>query len=195
MPSKTYTTSDIAQICDVYPSTINDWINGGKLKAYSTPGGHHRITREDLVDFLSALKIPIPQDVRDVKTNVLIVEDDASLAKMIERAFLRDGRGFNASACGSGIEALIRIGRTPPDLVILDLVLPKMDGAQVCKILKSAPETRDIKIIVVTGKASSDPAVAALKKKVDGFFSKPLDVFELVEHAAAVLKLAQGVRL
>ena len=195
MPSKTYTTSDIARICDVYPSTINDWINGGKLKAYATPGGHHRITRENLLDFLSALKIPIPQDVQDVKTNVLIVEDDASLAKMLEKAFARDGRGFNAETCDNGIEALIRIGRTPPDLVILDLVLPKMDGAQICKILKSAPETRDVKIIVVTGKSHSDPAITALKKKVDGFFTKPLDVFELVEHAAAVLKLPQGVQL
>jgi two-component system, OmpR family, response regulator VicR len=188
MPDKTYTTSEIAKICDVYPSSVIHWINAGKLKAYSTPGRHHRVTREDLLVFLKSLNVPIPPDLQDGRAKTaLIVEDDPELAPILIKACAE--RGFVVEACDNGVEALIRLGQTPaPDVVILDIVLPKMDGEQICRILKAKPETRGIKIVAISGHGA--PAGLA----ADGFFAKPLDVLDVAQFAAGLVSLAQEAK-
>ena len=185
MPERTYTTHDIAKFCDVYPSTAANWIREGKLKSYHTAGGHNRVSREDLLSFLSRLNIPIPPALT-ARIRVLVVDDDAESVKIFVRAFSRHDE-YETEVCGDGIEALIRIGRCPPDLVILDIALPRMDGVQVCRVLKSKPETRGIKVIAVSGKRI--PEKKLLEVKVDAFFRKPVDLVELLAKSAEVLRL------
>lgn len=185
MPERTYTTHDIAKFCDVYPSSVMHWINGGKLRTYQTAGGHHRVTREDLIDFLQRLNMRLPAELVSRK-RVLIVDDDAELAKVIARAFSRRPE-YEVETCGDGINALIRIGQQPPDLVILDIVIPKMDGIQVCRVLKGRPQTSGIKIIAISGKKLPFSEQKFVDIKVDGFFRKPLDLRELVERGAELL--------
>jgi len=188
MADKTFTTYDIAKFCDVYPSSVIHWINDGKLKAYSTPGGHHRVTPEDLRVFLKEFKIPLPPELSSGEKKILVVDDDAAMARCVERAFARHPTAFKAEICHTGIDALIRIGQAPPDLVILDIVMPKMDGFQVCKILKSKPETSGVKIIGISGKKL--PSDKKLEEyKIDAFFRKPLDVVELLAKSAEILRL------
>lgn len=187
-PEKTYTTHEIAKFCGVYPTSVVNWINAGKLRSFATPGGHHRITRDDLLSFLREFKIPVPEELSG-SSRVMIVDDDAELARAMARAFERRSRSFKTEVCHDGVEALIRIGQRPPDLVVLDVVLPKMDGVQVCRVLKSQPETRGIRIVAVTGKKLPFNESKLLDAKVDGFFRKPLDVMELVGRAAALLGL------
>jgi excisionase family DNA binding protein len=192
MPEKTFTTHDIAKFCDVYPSTAANWIREGKLKSYQTPGGHNRVSREELVGFLSQLNIPIPAVLTE-RIRVLVVDDDEETAKLFVRAFSRH-KEYEAESCGDGIEALIRIGRRPPDLVILDIALPKMDGVQVCRVLKSKPETRGIKVIAVSGKRLPEKKLHEVG--VDAIFRKPVDLVELLAMSAEVLglKLAPAAR-
>jgi CheY-like chemotaxis protein len=181
MPERTYTTHDIAAFCDVYPSSVVHWINTGKLKSYATPGGHHRVTREDLLDFFRRFSIPVPAELAR-RTRVLIVEDDEEVSRVLARAFSRY-TAFETEVCHDGVSALIRIGQQPPDIILLDLVLPKMDGPQVCKVLKSRKETRDIKIIAITGR--KPPAGERLAGyKADALFRKPLDLLEVVAAAS-----------
>jgi excisionase family DNA binding protein len=187
MPERTYTTHDIAKVCDVYPSSVVNWIDSGKLKAYATPGGHHRVTREDLLSFLKRFDIPIPKKLSVRETRILVVDDDVEVTRVVARAFDRCGDAFATEACHSGIEALIRIGQEPPDLVILDIVMPKMDGLQVCKVLKSQPETRGIKIIAISGKKPPFNEKRPQEAKVDAFFRKPLDLIELLSKSAELL--------
>ena len=196
MPEKTYTTYQIADICDVYPSSVIDWINNGRLKAYLTPGGHHRIVREDLLAFLQAFKVPIPKELQPGPKRILIVDDDPEVRRVLEKAFARHQESFKVETCDNGVEALIQIGQAPPDLVLLDIVLPKMDGFQVCTILKAKPETRNIKIIAVSGKKAGWHEKSLAEHKIDAFFRKPLDLTQLVEKAAELLKtpLAAAVR-
>ncbi len=188
MPERTYTTHDIARFCDVYPSSVANWINNGKIKSYQTPGGHHRVLREDLLDFLTQLKMPIPAELKGC-ARVLIVDDDEEMARVIKRAFSRHGDAFEAEICGDGIEALIRIGQEPPAIVILDIILPKMDGIQVCRVLKTKPETHDIKIIAITGKKLPFSEKKLEEVRIDALFRKPLDLLELVSKAAELLRL------
>ena len=187
MPERTYTTHDIARFCDVSPSSVLHWIDGGKLRTYQTDGGHHRVTKEDLIAFLRSLNMRLPDELV-ARKRILIVDDDAELAKVIARAFSRFDE-YEGETCGDGINALIRIGRQPPGLVILDVVIPKMDGIQVCRVLKSQPQTRDIKIIAISGKKLPFGEKKLVDIKVDAFFRKPLDLHALVEQAAALLRI------
>src|SRR5258708_34347473 len=109
MPENTYTTHDIARFCDVYPSSVSRWINEGKLKSYSTPGGHQRVMREELVRFLNEFRIPIPLEVAIPQKRVLIVDDDVEMARVLSRAFGRHHDVFTAEVCHTGAQALIRI--------------------------------------------------------------------------------------
>lgn len=184
MPDNTYTTYAIAKICDVYPSSVINWINDGKLKAYMTPGGHHRVTRDNLLEFLKEFKMPIPRELTATGRRVLIVDDEVEVTRVLEKAF-QGLPGAEIETCHDGVDALIRIGQQMPDLVVLDIVLPKMDGFEVCKILKSKPETRGIKIIGVSGK--TEPEKDPARYKIDAFFQKPLDIEQLIASAEALL--------
>lgn len=189
MPERTYTTHDIAKFCDVYPSSVVHWINSGKLKSYSTPGGHHRVTRENLVEFLTEFKIPVPPELSIRQARVMIVDDDVELTRVIQKAFARHPDEFVTEVCHSGLEALIRIGQAPPDLVVLDVVLPRMDGVQVCRAMKSQPGTQGVKIIAISGKKLPFSEQKLHDVKVDAFFRKPLDLVELLAKSAELLGL------
>lgn len=190
MPARTYTTHDIARYCDVYPSSVMNWINDGKLKTYRTVGGHHRVTRQDLVAFLNGLGIPLPPELaRASGPRVLIVDDDAGVARVLRRAFARHPARFRVESCGDGVEALIRIGHEPPDLVVLDVVLPKMDGIRVCEAIKKNESTRGVKIVAISGKKTLDGRRPEDALKVDAFFRKPFVLAELVAKAAQLLEL------
>jgi CheY-like chemotaxis protein len=189
MPERTYTTHDIARFCDVYPSSVINWINSGKLKSYSTPGGHHRMLREDVILLLESMRIPLPEELAARPMRLLIVDDDAEVTRILVRAFARHAETFTTEVCHSGVEALIRIGQAPPDLVILDLILPKMDGLQVCRVLKAKVETRDIKIIAISGRKPPFNEKKPSEAKIDAFFRKPLELSELLGKTAELLRV------
>lgn len=186
MPEKTFTTHDIARFCDVFPSTAANWIREGKLTAYQTPGGHNRVSREEVVSFLRKLNIPLPAELTE-RLRVLIVDDDAETARVIDRAYSRHPE-YETEVRGDGIDALISIGQRLPRLVVLDIALPKMDGFEVCRALKSKPETRAIKIIAISGKRIPERKIA--EAKVDAFFQKPVDLVELLAKSAELLRLS-----
>lgn len=186
MTGATFTTHEIARFCGVYPSSVVNWINGGKLKAFQTGGGHHRVTKEDLLGFMKHLDIPIPPEVSG-RARLLIVDDDEDFARVAVRAFSRYPEHYEVETCPDGVDALIRIGQAPPSLVILDMVMPKMDGLQVCKVIKSRPETRKIKVIAVSGKRPQVSEKKLAEIGVDAFFRKPLDINELLLKAAELL--------
>ena len=189
MSDRTFTTYDIAKICDAAPSSVVNWINSGKLKSYCTPGGHHRILRDDVIRFLESMGMPLPDELAARPMRVMIVDDDVEITSAISRAFARRGGAFVTEVCHGGVEALIRIGQEPPDLVILDVVLPKMDGLQVCRVLKARAATRDIKIIAISGKKPPFNEKKPSEAKIDAFFRKPLDLAELLGKTAELLRV------
>lgn len=193
MTERTFTTHDIAKFCDVYPSTVVNWIEAGKLPAQKTGGGHHRVTRGDLVAFLGGLNITLPDELV-ARKRILIVDDEEESAQLIARAFQRRPE-FDVETCGDGLNALIRIGgEHKPDLVILDVVMPKMDGLAVCRVLKGNPETSALKIIAVSGQKLPFSEKKLLDLKIDGYLRKPLDFKELTALAGQLLKIPAAPR-
>ncbi|MBI4369024.1 MAG: response regulator [Elusimicrobia bacterium] len=192
MGSQTYTTTEISRICDVYPATVINWIDSGELKAYVTPGGHRRVTRQDLIDFLKKFKIPIPPQIVSTQRSIFIVDDDEEFLRLLSRAFGKHKEIFTVHAAASGVEALVQIGQKIPDLVILDVVMPGLDGLQVCSRLRSMPETSKMKIIAMSGKRTlSEKEVRS--QGIHVFFRKPFSLVDIVDAAARLLKVSLPV--
>jgi len=192
--NKTYTPSEIARFVDVYASSVNNWIRKGMLKAYSTPGGHHRVVREDLISFLREQRMPVPTEleegavaVEEKAKRVLIVDDEPGMLLMLEHAFSIHPGVFAWDSRPNGYAALLRIGQHKPALIVVDLLMPEMDGWAVIDHLKASPETRDIRIVVISGQKPVPTQEQLAAHKVDAFFEKPFDTDAFLNTAARLL--------
>ncbi|HOI43078.1 MAG TPA: response regulator [Elusimicrobiales bacterium] len=175
--NKTYTTFDIARILDLSPTTVANWIDSGKLKAFVTVGGHRRVAKEDLAEFLKANKMPLPPGMAGGSgLKVLIVEDDTKFLK-IAAAFFRKLGGFEVFTVANGFEAGRIMESQLPELVILDIMLPGLDGFKVCEIIKSL--NRDTRVIAVTGYDADNVKRRMLGSGADAYLTKPFSFKDL----------------
>ena len=118
---------------------------------------------------------------------ILIVDDEALNRELLEAMLGADG--FVLEACGSGEDAIACVARQPPDLIVLDLVMPGMDGYQVVTTLKADPVTRHIPIIIVTGLDDPAPRLRGLSAGAEDFLTKPIDRAELRVRVRNLLRL------
>ena len=119
-------------------------------------------------------------------TDVLVVEDEPDIRNLIVHHLVREG--FRCRTATTGAEALQRVRTATPDLVVLDLMLPEMDGLEVCRRLRSAAATAAIPIIMLTAKADEIDRVVGLEMGADDYVSKPFSPKELVARVRAVLR-------
>ena len=120
-------------------------------------------------------------------TRVVVVEDDQDIAGLIRHALERAG-GFEVLVATSGDAALRVVTEEIPDLVILDLNLPVLNGIEVCRILRTREHTAGIPIIILTARASEDDRVTGLELGADDYVVKPFSLRELVARVRAVLR-------
>jgi twitching motility two-component system response regulator PilH len=111
--------------------------------------------------------------------SILVVEDSPTELRVVTD--LLDGNGYQYSVAMDGEEALLKAAQIKPQLMLLDVVLPKKNGFQVCRQLKSAPETRDIKIIVLSSKNQESDRYWGLRQGADLYMTKPYRSEELLE--------------
>jgi excisionase family DNA binding protein len=175
-----FTTFEISRICQVNPTTVQNWIKEKKLQAFVTPGGHRRVRLEDLIAFMKQYGMPIPPELDDRRRLVLIVDDDEDILELLTTALQADDGGLEVVQARDGVEALLLIGERKPDLLILDILLPGMNGIEVCQKLRSGPGTRGIKIAAVTGDPSPDTRKRVLEAGADLFFAKPFDMADFI---------------
>jgi DNA-binding response OmpR family regulator len=122
-------------------------------------------------------------------SHILIVEDDRDIAELLQRYLTR--AGHVTDALGDGGEALAFIRSRLPDLVILDLMLPGIDGLEVCRALRRAPETRALPIIMLTARTEESDRIVGLELGADDYVTKPFSPSELVARVGALLRRAQ----
>ena len=125
------------------------------------------------------------------KRRILIVEDEEDVAGLIKHAVERSG-DTAAEIVASGDTALKVVSERPPDLVLLDLNLPVLDGVEVCRILRSRAETRQLPIIMLTARVSEDDRVLGLEIGADDYITKPFSLRELTARVRAVLRRGEG---
>ena len=123
---------------------------------------------------------------------ILIVEDEADLANIV--AFNLEQEGFRPQIAASGAEALEKIrGEHPPDLVVLDLMLPDISGTEVCRQLRQGPDTRRIPVLMLTAKTDPIDRVVGFEVGADDYVTKPFSVRELVLRIRAILRRTEAV--
>jgi len=171
-----FTTFEISQICGVNPTTVQNWVKSKKLKAFKTPGGHRRVRREDLIQFMKEFNMPFPEDFIPPPPRVMIVDDELEILGLLEELLKSGEKEIEVARAQSGVAALLMIGENKPDLLIVDMMMPGMNGIEVCRRLKSRPSPQKIKIIAISGDHSPSLRERVLNAGADLFFVKPLDV-------------------
>jgi excisionase family DNA binding protein len=179
-----YTTHEVSRLLHVNPRSVINWIEQSLLQSYRTPGGHRRIRHDDLLAFLRRHRIPTPASLVE-KFKILIVDDDQEITDLL-RTFLQRQGGFEISSAADGITALIEVGRVKPDLLVLDILIPGVDGVEVCRRIK-ADTTNRTAIIAVSGTAERELEV--LEAGADVFMLKPVDLDGLHGEARRLLRV------
>jgi two-component system, OmpR family, alkaline phosphatase synthesis response regulator PhoP len=125
-------------------------------------------------------------------TRILIVEDDPDIAHLVARYL--DKAGFQTERAATGREALQAIAAKPPDLLVLDLMLPQVDGLEVCRMLRADPSTAALPIIMLTARAEESERIVGLELGADDYLAKPFSPGELVARVRALLRRAQRLK-
>jgi len=177
-----------AQVCRVTTRTINNWIRAGKLKAYTTPGGHFRIWPNDLKKFLEVHNMDINFDFRgEQPKRILIVDDDEAYAEMIREVIHDKLPGCEMTITQDGYEALMMLGEIRPDLVVLDLLMPGIDGFKVLDLIASRKANYDLKVLILSGNLTASAVERLKRSRADRWLAKPVSSAELLHSVLELL--------
>ena len=125
-------------------------------------------------------------------TNVLIIDDEEDYRVILTE--ILGGAGFSVRAAEDGAQGLEMLQRSSADVVLVDWMMPKMDGEQFCRAMRAQPELKDIPVIMLTVKQTADEELEALHFGVDDFVVKPFKAAELLARVRAVLRRAENRR-
>jgi excisionase family DNA binding protein len=184
------TVSQASEYCRVSAKTIINWIEAGYIKAYKTVGGHRRIRKEDLDDFLRKSGMPVPEESKGKeRKKILVVDDDKIIVETIVQALEEDEHGYEMISASDGFEAGLQVSHFKPDLVILDIMMPDVNGYEVCQKIKCNPLTKDTKVIVLSAYLNEEAFKEMKEYGADACFSKPLPLEQLKFEVGRLLGL------
>ena len=184
---KALSTMQVADRCGVHYTTVRRWILDGNLPAYETPGGHLRVLETDVHAFLESRKLRGARNLTGT-LRVLIVDDDATFRESAVE-FLGRQPNVRVRQAADGFAAGRQVSEFQPHVVILDLLMAGMDGFEVCRNIKASPRSRQTRVLVLTGYATSENIAKAKESGADLCMAKPVGLDELRD---AVLRLARG---
>jgi excisionase family DNA binding protein len=178
-------TKDAAKILHVDPSTVQRWIDARLIPSFRTAGGHRRISIQHLNEFIASRNVPTTKaDPSRVNPCVLVVDDEEDILDFLRIRI----RGFRPEidviTATNGFQAGATIYKRHPDLVLLDIRMPGMDGIEVCRMIKEDPSTRATRVIGITASRESAEIEALLRAGAECVLSKPIEsqaVKELVD--------------
>ncbi len=183
-----FTTGEAADICKVSQQTIIRCFDSGRLEGFRVPGSRfRRIPRESLIKFMKDNNIPLDNLLGDGKIKVLIVDDDDEIVELMVDVLSRDGR-FEIRTASSGYDAGIQTQQFLPDVILLDYMLPDVNGNIVCRTIKSNPNFSHIRIIIVSGVVNREEIDDLLSAGASEFIPKPFNISEITEKIAQLAR-------
>lgn len=183
-----FTTGEAAEICKLSQQTIIRCFDSGQLSGFRVPGSKfRRIPRDELVRFMKKNNIPL-DGLNSDKIKVLVVDDDPEIVELFVDVLKRDGR-FEAATATTGYDAGVRTQSFLPDIVILDYMLPDINGNVVCKTIRENPELTDIRILIISGLINQVEIDQLLASGADDFIKKPFNIAKVVER---IIELVRG---
>ena len=180
--SKSYLTpNEVAEMLMVSPTAVRQWAEKGDLVALTTPGGHRRFKPADVDRF--AKKRGLTLNLSDEGgIRILIVDDDTQLVRYLVALFSGFKEEVTVEAVNDSFKAGLKINQFKPHIVLLDLMMPGLNGFEVCTVLKALPSTKSIRVIAMTGFPSKENVDKILSAGAEVCLSKPLDESLLFEH-------------
>jgi two-component system OmpR family response regulator len=181
-----FTTGEAAEVCKVSQQTIIRCFDSGRLRGFRVPGSRfRRIPRDALLAFMKENGIP-PDSLDSGKRKILVVDDDPEIVELFVDVLERDGR-FEVKTAATGYDAGIATQEFMPDLIILDYMLPDVNGNVVCQTIRKNPNFEHMKIIIVSGVVNQDEINDLLKAGADDFVKKPFNIEKLIERVGELL--------
>ena len=173
-----YTTGEAAKICKVSQQTIIRCFDTGQLKGFRVPGSRfRRIPRDKLIEFMRENSIPTDALESQLR-KILIVDDDVEIVTLIQDMLERDGR-FEVRAANNGFDAGMMVKEYHPDLIVLDVMLPDINGKEVCHV----------RIICISGMVEENRIQDLRNSGADEFLAKPFDVDVLQKNICHLLEM------
>src|SRR5919204_5927846 len=183
-----FTTGEAAKICKVSQQTIIRCFDNGQLKGFRVPGSRfRRIPREALYKFMKDNGIPTDA-LESGKRKVLLVDDEPEIVEVVNKALLDDGR-FEVRIASNGFDAGMMVKDYRPDLLILDVMLPDINGKEVCQRVRADSTLEDVRIICISGMIEDDKIQELKDSGADDFLHKPFEIEELIEHMCVQLSI------
>lgn len=196
-PMKILTVYEASKFCGVSSKTITNWIEAGHIKAFRTVGGHRRISLSDLNAFLKERNMPtIEEESLDTeppagRKRILIVDDDTIIVETLVLALEEEDRDYEIISAADGFEAGIQISRFKPHLVILDIMMPDINGYEVCRRIKTEEETKETQVIILSAYLDEESYRKMHEYGADLCYSKPLPLEKLKAEVARLLGLPE----
>jgi len=181
-----FTTGEAATVCKVSQQTIIRCFDAGRLNGFRVPGSRfRRIPREELMRFMRENDIPTDA-FQGGRKRILVVDDDEQIVDLF-RDMLADDPRFEVKSAATGYDAGVVSAEFHPDLMILDYMLPDINGNVVCETVRKNPELADMKIIIVSGVVNQQEVDNLLDRGADDFLKKPFNVQTLMQRVETLL--------
>lgn len=175
-----YTTGEAARICKVSQQTIIRCFDSGQLKGFRVPGSKfRRIPRDILFKFMKENGIPTDA-LESGKRKTLLVDDDVELVEMIRDHLEADGR-FEVRVANNGFDAGMLLKEYHPDVVVLDVMLPDINGKEVCQRIRGDASLSDVRIVCISGMVEEDKISDLMVAGANEFLQKPFELEQLID--------------
>jgi len=176
------TLGQAAKYLGVAQSTIRKWSDNGRVPAFYTPGGHRRYRRTDLDAFLERSG---PGGKPKAGPTVLVVDDDPGVRQVVRLSL--ELEGYMVKEAGGAEEGLAAVEDEAPDLILLDVMMPHVDGWEMLRRIQERHGAGSIPIVMFSGKVDAQTAAQATARGAQGFVGKPFDPQQLVDQAKQIV--------
>ncbi len=186
-----FSALEVANMCGVVNQTAINWIRNGHLKAFNTPGGQYRVYKDDLIEFIHARGMRVPEILLEGGPSanwksLIVIDDDKGLNTAIRSYLEKNIPDLNVLQSFDGFDAGAQLVEKKPGFVILDLALPGIVGQEICKRIKNDPAFGKPYVIIITALEDASIEDEMYSLGADKFFRKPLvlaDIRSVIESA------------
>jgi two-component system, OmpR family, response regulator len=176
-----FSTGEAADICRVSQQTIIRCFDSGQLQGFRVPASKfRRIPRDALIKFMETNGIPLSNIGAD-KVRVLVVDDDANIVQLFRDVLEADGR-FEVATAATGYDAGVLTQQFHPDVVVLDYMLPDINGTVVCKTIRENAELAHIKVLIISGVVNPAEIDKLKRAGADDFIKKPFNIETVIQR-------------
>ena len=182
-----FTTGEAADLCNLSQQTIIRCFDSGKLNGFRVPGSKfRRIPRESLINFAKDNGIPLGE-LASNKIKVLVVDDEQSIIELFLDALNSDGR-FEVATAQTGYDAGMMTQQFLPDLIVLDYMLPDINGNVVCRSIRKDPKFAQTKILIISGMVNPAEVADLMAAGANDFIKKPFNIENVVQKITELVK-------